>query len=156
MVKLIGMARSPIASAMAGKTIGKSIDNSDMTVYIERFGKTRDDVFVTSSDLRVKLGDKEFENLPTGAICLYSYYARLAQGLGQFMCGSRKSTLDHITRDDIVSLTRKAADVSGIQHLKNVDEKEQDNSLLIFRAGRGNFSSQATQLSHEVCCQFTA
>ena len=38
-VKLIGMARSPIAAAMVGKTIGKTIDVNQVPVYIERFVK---------------------------------------------------------------------------------------------------------------------
>ena len=55
-VKLVGMARGPIAAAMVGKTIGKSIDANELPVYVERFGKTRDEVFVTSAHLREELG----------------------------------------------------------------------------------------------------
>ena len=40
-----------------------------------------DEIFVTSGDLRSELGDAEFEKLPTGALGLYTYYERLAQGL---------------------------------------------------------------------------
>jgi len=128
-VKLIGMARSPIAAVMVGKTIGKAIDNQELPVYVERFGNTRDEIFVTSGDLREELGDKEFEQLPTGAIGLYTYYERLAQGLKQLMCGSRKFALQHITRDDIAALTREAADISGIKYLMDVDKQEVDEIL---------------------------
>ena len=47
-VKLIGLARAPIAAAMVGKTIGKAIEEQQIPVYIERFGSTKDDIFVTS------------------------------------------------------------------------------------------------------------
>ncbi len=128
-VKLIGMARGPIAAAMVGKTIGNSIDNQELPVYVERFGNTRDEVFVTSGELRKKLGDSEFERLPTGAVGLYTYYERLAQGLRQLLAGSRKFGVEYISRDDIAALTREAADISGIQYLMDVDKQEVDEIL---------------------------
>ena len=128
-VKLIGMARGPIAATMVGKTIGRAIKENQIPVYVERFGNSIDEIFVTSADLRQELGDKEFEKLPTGAIGLYTYYERLAQGLKQLMCGSRKFSLEHIRRDDIAALTREAADVSGIQHIMDVDSEEVDKIL---------------------------
>ena len=123
-VKLVGMARAPIAAAMVGKTIGMTIENNQLPVYVERFGNTRDEIFVTSGALRNEIGDVEFENLPTGAIGLYTYYERLAQGLKQLMCGSRKFSLEHMTRDDLASLTRECADVSGIRYIMDVDKEE--------------------------------
>lgn len=128
-VKLIGMARSPIAAAMVGKTIGRTIDEHQLPVYVERFGNTKDEIFVTSGELRKELGDDEFERLPTGAIGLYTYYERLAQGLRQLMCGSRKFALEHITRDDIACLTREAADISGIPHVMDFDKQEVEEIL---------------------------
>jgi len=128
-VKLIGMARSPIAAAMVGKTIGKAIDGYDLPVYVERFGTSRDEIFVTSGELRKELGDKEFESLPTGAIGLYTYYERLAQGLRQLMCGSRKFTLEYIERNDIAALTPDAARISGIQYIMDVAKDEVDKIL---------------------------
>lgn len=123
-VKLVGMARGPIAAAMVGKTIGRTIQEQQVPVYIERFGHSKDEIFVTSGDLRRELGNDLFERLPTGALGLYTYYERLAQGLRQLMAGSRKFTLDHVSRDDIAALTREAADVSGIQYLMDVDQEE--------------------------------
>lgn len=128
-VKLVGMARSPIAAAMVGKTIGKRIEEQFVPVYVERFGSTKDEIFVTASELRKKLGDDAFEKLPTGAIGLYTYYERLAQGLRQLMCGSRKFALEHISRDDLAALTRKASDISDIKYIMDVDQNEVDEIL---------------------------
>ncbi len=128
-VKMIGMARAPIAAAMVGKTIGKTIDAHQIPVYIERFGQSKDDIFVTSSHLRNKLGEKDYEQLPTGAIGLYTYYERLAQGLRQFMAGSRKFSLKYLSRDDIAALTHEAADISGIQYIMDADNKAVDDIL---------------------------
>ena len=128
-VKLIGMARSPIAAAMVGKTIGKSISEHQVPVYVERFGTTRDEIFVTASELRSELGDKEFERVPTGAIGLYTYYERLAQGLRQLMCGSRKFALEHISRNDLAALTQQAANISDIEYIMDIDKKEVEGIL---------------------------
>jgi len=128
-VKLVGMARGPIAAAMVGKTIGRTIDDHLIPVYIERFGSRKDDIFVTASILRKELGDDEFEKLPTGALGLYTYYERLAQGLRQMMAGSRKFALEHIARSDIAALTREAAEISGIQYMMDVDQKEFETIL---------------------------
>ena len=128
-VKLVGMARAPIAAAMVGKTIGTSIANNQMPVYIERFGTSKDEIFVTASSLRKELGDKGFDAIPTGALGLYTYYERLAQGLRQLMAGSRKFALKYISRDDIAALTREAADISGIQYIMDTD-KELVNKII--------------------------
>jgi glutamate synthase domain-containing protein 2 len=122
-VKLVGMARAPIAAAMVGKTIGRAIAEGQLPVYVERFGSNRDDIFVTSADLRKDLGDLAFERLPTGAIGLYTYYERLAQGLRQLMAGSRKFGCSHIARSDIAALTKEASDLSGITYIMDVDRE---------------------------------
>ncbi len=128
-VKLVGMARAPIAAAMVGKTIGRTIDQQQVPVYIERFGNSKDEIFVTSSHLRAELGDDEFSRIPTGALGLYTYYERLDQGLRQLMAGSRKFSLAHLSRGDIAALTREAADVSGIPYIMDVDQAEVDELL---------------------------
>ena len=123
-VKLIGMARGPIAAAMVGKTIGRAIENHQIPIYVERFGHSKDEIFVTASSLRKELGEEEFERIPAGALGLYTYYERLAQGLRQFMAGSRKFSLKHISREDIAALTHEAAEVSGIPYVMDVDRTE--------------------------------
>ncbi len=128
-VKLIGMARGPIAAAMVGKTIGRTIDDRQVPVYIERFGNSKDEIFVTASSLRKELGDKDFEKLPTGALGLYTYYERLSQGLSQIMAGSRKFSIDHISRSDIAALTKEASQLSGIRYIMEVDKEEALNIL---------------------------
>ena len=128
-VKLIGMARSPIAAAMVGKTIGNSIQSKQLPVFIERFGDTKDEIFVTAGSLRNELGKNEFEKIPTGAIGLYTYYERLAQGLRQLMCGSRKFSLEHISRDDIAALTHEASETSGIRYILDIDKEEVEDIL---------------------------
>lgn len=128
-VKLVGMARGPIAAAMVGKTIGRAIDNHQIPIYIGRFGNSKDEIFVTASSLRKKLGDMEFEKIPTGALGLYTYYERLAQGLRQLMAGSRKFSPKHISRDDIAALTHEATEISGIKYVMDLDKTEVEELL---------------------------
>jgi glutamate synthase domain-containing protein 2 len=128
-VKLVGMARAPIAAAMVGKTIGRAIEENQLPVYIERFGNTKDEIFVTSSSLRKELGNDAFEKIPAGALGLYTYYERLAQGLRQLMAGSRKFSMEYISRDDIAALTREAAAISGVKYIMEVDKTEVEKIL---------------------------
>ncbi len=128
-VRLVGMARAPIAAAMVGKTIGRAVADGQLPVYVERFGTTLDEIFVTATALRTELGDKEFEKIPPGALGLYTYYERLGQGLRQLMAGSRKFSTELLTRNDIASLTKEATEISGIQYIMDVDQAEVDEIL---------------------------
>jgi glutamate synthase domain-containing protein 2 len=127
-VKLIAWARGPLAAAMVAKTIGNSIERGDLPIYIQRFGTTVDEVFVTSPELRQRFGDR-FAKLPVGAIGFYTYYQRVAQGLRQLMAGARKFGVKYITRDDIAALTPEASRISGIPLVSAMD-REDVNSIL--------------------------
>ena len=122
-VKMIAWARSPLAAAMVAKNIGKAIEGQSLPIYVERFGTTVDEVFVTSTELREKYGDR-FTKLPTGAIGFYTYYQRVAQGLRQLMAGARKFGCKYIDRSDIAALTPDAARISGIPLVTDVDKEE--------------------------------
>ncbi len=128
-VKFVGMARAPIAATMVGKTIGRAIEENRVPVYIERFGRSKDEIFITASHLRKEMGDQEFEKVPTGALGLYTYYERLAQGLRQLMAGSRKFALQYMSRSDLAALTPEAASVSGIPYIMDLDRAEVDQIL---------------------------
>lgn len=122
-VKAIGMARGPLCAAMVGKTVGGKVLEGNLPVYIERYGSSMEEVFYSGVSLREKYG-RDFERLHPGAIGVYTYYQRLAQGLSQLMCGARKFALEYICRGDIASLTREAADVSGIPFITELDKQE--------------------------------
>jgi hypothetical protein len=109
---------------MVGKTIGRAIDDGQLPVYVERFGSTKDEIFVTASSLRQELGNEAFEKIPPGALGLYTYYERLAQGLRQLMAGSRKFAPEFISRNDIASLTHEAEEISGIPYIMDIDKDE--------------------------------
>jgi len=126
--KAVGMARSPLAAAMVGKTIGKRIKEDQIPVYVERFGNKVEEIFSTASELNNKYGDR-FETLPTGALGVHGYFKRLNQGLRQLMAGNRKFKLEYISRDDIAALTQDAANISGIPYVTDVDKEEVEKIL---------------------------
>jgi glutamate synthase domain-containing protein 2 len=128
-VKMIGFARAPIAAAMVGKTIGRAIEEKELPVYIERFGNTKDQIFVTAAALRKEVGSDDFARIPAGALGLYTYYERLAQGLRQLMAGARKFSTPHISRNDLAALTPEAAAISGITYVMDLDREEVDQLL---------------------------
>ena len=127
-VKAVGMARSVVAAAMVGKTIGKRVIEGQIPVYVERFGSSVDEIFVTAPELKRRFG-KRYADLPPGAMGVYSYFARLSQGLRQLMAGNRKFGLSYITRDDIASLTKEASDISGISYILDADKDEVEKIL---------------------------
>jgi len=125
-VKAICMGRSTLTAGMVGKSQGKHI--------MDAFGKGKEyeeallRTFNGAAALKEKFG-KDFKKIPPAAIGIYTYYDRLALGLRQLMAGARKFALNLIDRDDIMTLTREAADVSGIPYLMEVDMKEAENIL---------------------------
>jgi len=72
---------------------------------------------------------EDFKRIPAAAIGVYTYYHRLATGLRQLMAGSRKFALNFIERSDLMSLTREAADVSGIPYVMEADMEEVEKIL---------------------------
>ena len=127
-VKMIAWARSPLAAAMVAKNIGRLVEENSLPVYIERFGTTVEEIFVTAPELEDRYKDR-FRKIPVGAIGIYTYYQRVAQGLRQLMCGARKFALEYISRDDIAALTPRAAEISGIPLVSDVDKEEAEQIL---------------------------
>jgi len=126
--KAVGMARSPLAAAMVGKTIGKRIAEDQIPVYVERFGNSIEEIFVTATELKNKFKGR-FKDIPTGALGVHGYFERLSQGLRQLMAGNRKFALEYITRDDMAALTQDAANISGIPYILDVDKDEVEKIL---------------------------
>ncbi|MBI2915207.1 MAG: FMN-binding glutamate synthase family protein [Firmicutes bacterium] len=123
-VKMVGLGRSPMTAAMVGTTIGELVQEGKAPKDLGKHGDTIEQVFSVSVKLRERLGAGEFAKLPAGAIGVYSYVDRLVGGLQQLMAGARKFRLEFITRDDICSLTREAADVTGIPYVMELDREE--------------------------------
>ena len=127
--RAIGMARSALTAAMVGKNVGEAIKSGKIPNEYKKYGDKIEQVFIEAEELKSNLGAEAYSRLPVGAIGVHSYFERLAQGMRQFMCGARKFSLQHITRDDLVALTKEAADVSGINYVMDCDAAEVEEIL---------------------------
>ena len=92
------------------------LEGGDLSAGYER-------LFAVGSQLKERYG-KDFVKLPAGAIGMYSYIDRLKQGMQQLMAGARKFALKYIDRNDLVALTREAAEISGIPYVMESDRAE--------------------------------
>ena len=126
-VKAICLGRAIMTAAMVGKTHGKMMAEK-MELEGEDIAEGYVKLFAEGAQLRERFG-KDFGKLPPGAIGIYSYVDRLRQGLQQLMAGERKFALQYIERNDLVALTRDAADVSGIPYVMDSDKKEVERIL---------------------------
>jgi glutamate synthase domain-containing protein 2 len=126
-VKAICLGRAVLTAAMVGKTHGQL-----MAQKMEDEGEEPSEgyvrLFAVAAELKERFG-KDFEKLPAGAIGMYSYIDRMKQGLQQFMAGARKFALQYIDRNDLIALTRDAAEISGIAYVMESDAEEVEKIL---------------------------
>ncbi len=141
-VKAVGMARSPLCAAHVGKLVADQVNKNSVDKAIEPYGKTMDEIFVLASKVKRLFGSNGRE-VPPGAVGVYSYYQRLSQGLRQLMCGSRKFALEHLTRDDVVTLTREAAEVTGLKYIMDADSEIAEQILMGKEKPKGKIEVKA-------------
>ncbi|MCS7253346.1 MAG: FMN-binding glutamate synthase family protein [Armatimonadota bacterium] len=127
--KGVAMARAPLCAVMVGNTIGELIRKGELPKSIrDNYGNTIEQIFISAMQLKERFGDR-FEHIPTGAIGLFTYLQRIAQGLRQLMAGARKFSLEYLTRDDLAALTREAAEVTGLSYVMELDAEEVERIL---------------------------
>ena len=126
-VKAICLGRAMMTAAMVGKTHGNMMAEK-MELEGEDLEAGYLKLFAVGAELKERFG-KDFEELPPGAIGMYSYIDRMRQGLQQLMAGERKFALKYIERNDLVALTREAAEISGIPYVMDSDKEEIDKIL---------------------------
>lgn len=119
-VRVVGMARGPLAAAMVGKTIGASLKTGRLPDVVGRYGEDLEQIFSSYIELKRRYG-QETSRIPPGAIGLFTYLDRIQYGIRQFMCGMKKFSLPEISRDDIAALTEEASRLTGIPHVRDLD-----------------------------------
>lgn len=127
-VKGVCMGRATMIPAMVGRNIGEWLKAGDLPREIARYGNSVDQIFEAAADLKDKYGDR-FDKMPLGAVAMVGYCDRVSTGLRQLMAGARKFSLKHLKRDDLVALTREAAEITGIPYVMDSDKKEVDKIL---------------------------
>lgn len=127
-VKGVCMGRATMIPAMVGKNVGKWLEEGNLPRDVAKYGDSVDQIFEAASELMEKYGDR-FAELPLGAVALYGYCDRVSTGLRQLMAGARKFALKHLSRDDLIALTREAAEITGISYVMDADREEVDRIL---------------------------
>ncbi|MBI4318085.1 MAG: FMN-binding glutamate synthase family protein [Chloroflexi bacterium] len=127
-VKAVCMGRATMIPAMIGKNIGIWMKEGKLPKEVAKFGDTVDKIFVGAAKLKEKYGE-DYKRIPPAAIGMYTFCDRLGAGLQQLMAGARKFALRYIDRDDLVALTREAADVTGIPYVMDCDRIEIERIL---------------------------
>ncbi len=127
-VKAVCMGRATMIPAMVGKNIQRWIHEEKLPAEIKKYGETAETIFVTAENLKAKYG-KEYKQIPLGAIGMYTFCDRITLGLQQFMAGARKFSLQYLDRSDLVSLTKEAAEVTGIPYVMESDMEEAERIL---------------------------
>jgi len=126
-IQAVCMGRATLTAAMVGKTHGARLKKEcgdDRARYRERILQT----FAGAIRLKELYGE-DFDRIPPSAIGIYTYYDRLTTGLQQLMAGARKFALRYVDRDDLMALTREAAEVSGVPYVMEADQEEVERIL---------------------------
>lgn len=122
-VKAILMARAPLTAVMKSSYFVELAKEGKLPrSFAKEYGDTPEKFFVATPKLKEEFGAR-FKEIPWEAVGLYSYLERLKVGLQQLMAGARKWKLNLLDRSDLVSLSERAAKVTGIPL---VEEAEAD------------------------------
>jgi len=122
------MGRALMIPGMVGKNIGEWLREGKLPKSVAKFGATKEEIFITYEYLKEKYG-RELDNMPLGAVGLYTYSRKFQVGFQQLMAGSRKFNLSLISRKDVMALTEEAAKISGIAYVMDAYRKEAENIL---------------------------
>jgi glutamate synthase domain-containing protein 2 len=121
--KAVCMGRALMIPGFVGKSMQRWLEHQDLPKSVAPFGQVPEEIFVTYDTLKAKYGD-EMKNIPLGAVGVYTYSDKIRVGLQQLMSGSRNMKLSTIGRQDVMALTREAAELSGIPFVTDAYREE--------------------------------
>ncbi len=121
--KAVCMGRALMIPGFVGRNIAEWIKGQDLPRSVAPFGASLDEIFVTYESIKAEYGD-EIDSFPAGALGVYTYSDKIRVGLQQLMSGSRNMRLSTISRNDLMALTREAAEISGIPFVTDAYREE--------------------------------
>ncbi len=123
--KAVCMGRALMIPGMVGKNTERWLRNEDggLPSTVSRYGTTKEEIFMSYEVLKEKYGN-DVEDLPLGAIGIYSAVDKIKVGLQQIMAGSRNWSVPHIGRQDIFALTEECARITGISYVMDAYRDE--------------------------------
>ncbi len=116
--KAVCMGRALMIPGMVGKNIQKWLQEGKLPKSVEKYGGSVEEIFVCYESLKEKYGER-INEIPLGAIGIFSYVERYKLATQQIMAGTRNFSLSTISRNDLMALTEEAANVTGIPYVMN-------------------------------------
>ena len=123
LVKGVLMGRSPITAAMKSNYFKQLAEQGRLPkTFVDRYGSDPVRFFIATPELKVKYKER-FDEIPLEAVGVYTYLTdRVGVGLKQLMAGARKWKLYLLDRKDLMSLSERAAKVTGIPTVEEVEK----------------------------------
>ncbi len=128
-VKAVCMGRGLMIPGFVGKNIGKWLEAGDLPKGVAKYGSSVPEIFVLYEELKEKYGNR-INEIPLGALGIYTYASRFRTGLQQLMAGSRNFSLKTVSRSDVFALSEEAAKVSGLPYVMDAYKDEALGILL--------------------------
>ncbi len=123
LVKAVLMGRSPLTAVMKANYFKQLSEEGQLPKsFANRYGETPEKFYIAAPKLKEQYGER-FNEIPWEAVGLYTYLVdRVGVGLQQLLAGARKWKLDLIDRNDLMSLSERAAKVTGIPLPEDVEK----------------------------------
>jgi glutamate synthase domain-containing protein 2 len=132
-VKLVCMGRAMMIPGFLGSNIEGALHPerrdkvsgnwSALPKTVTEIGNTPQSIFAAYGDVLKKVGPKEMEHVPYGAIAICTMMDKLGAGLQQMLAGARRFSVRDISRDDICSANRETEAESGIPFITDVQDE---------------------------------
>jgi hypothetical protein len=129
--KAVCMARSPLTAVMKSDyflQLGK--DGKLPKSFTDLYGDSPEKYYYVLPELKEKFGEEKVKTMPYQGIALYTYLTdRIGTGLKQLLAGSREFKLELLNRNNLASLSERAAKVTGIPLLEELDADDMEQIL---------------------------
>ena len=132
--KLVCMGRAPMIPGYLGSNIEGVFKPEkrqelhghwdELPASVKAVGTYPEEIFAGWEAVKKKVGEKEMENIPFGAIAMYGYVDKISCGLQRFMAAASRYSPSEITRDDLMSANRETAAETSIPYMTDtLDDK---------------------------------
>lgn len=131
--KLVCMGRSLMIPGFLGANIEAALQPArkealagnwnELPKSVSEIGTTPEEIFAAYYDVQAKVGSAAMQDIPYGAIAIWTLADKLAAGLQQFMAGARKFSISEISRSDLYAANRETAAETGISFITDVQDE---------------------------------
>jgi glutamate synthase domain-containing protein 2 len=116
-----GFLGSNIEGALVPERKAQVVGHWDeLPASVKEIGVSAEEIFAGYYDVQKKVGTKEINAIPYGAIAIWTLADKLAAGLQQLMAGARRFNLREISRCDLFAGNRETAEITGIPFMTEV------------------------------------